>query len=90
MTSETMFAQSPSIGFKCEIGCTIPKNRSKSDVSLASKVLEVPTSLEINFSTIKVGLYCSFYPEKTRLYHSLLGKISYRTEKDETHQLNTD
>jgi len=27
---------------------------------LARKVLEVPTSLEINFSTIKVGLYCSF------------------------------
>jgi len=23
MTSETMFAQSPSIGFKWEIGCTI-------------------------------------------------------------------
>jgi len=25
MTSETMFAQSPSIGFKWEIGCPVPK-----------------------------------------------------------------
>jgi len=33
MTSETMlFAQSPSIGFKWEIGCTVPRNNSKSDV----------------------------------------------------------
>jgi len=32
MTSETMFAQSPSIGFKWEIGCTVPRNRNKSDV----------------------------------------------------------
>jgi len=32
MTSETMFAQSPSIGFKWEIGCTVPKNNNKSDV----------------------------------------------------------
>jgi len=47
---------------------------------LARKVLEVPTSLKINFSTIEVGLHCSFDPEKTRLYHSLLGEISYSTE----------
>jgi len=44
---------------------------------LARKVLEVPTRLEINFSTIEVGLHCSFYLEKTSLYHSLMGKISY-------------
>jgi len=45
----------------------------------ARKVLEVPSSLEINFSTIEVGLHCSFYLEKTSLYHSLLGEI-YSTE----------
>jgi len=28
----TVFAQSPSIGFKWEIGCTVPKNSNKSDV----------------------------------------------------------
>jgi len=32
MTSDTMFAQSPSIGFKWEIGCMVPKNCNKSDV----------------------------------------------------------
>jgi len=32
MTSETMFAQSPSIRYKWEIGCTVPKNSNKSDV----------------------------------------------------------
>jgi len=32
MTSETMLAQRPSIGFKWEIGCTVPKNINKSDV----------------------------------------------------------
>jgi len=42
---------------------------------LARKVLEVPTSLEINFSTIGVGLHCSFDPEKTSLYHSLMSEI---------------
>jgi len=50
---------------------------------LARKVLEAPTSLKINFSTIEVGLHCSFHPEKTSLYplyHSLLGKISYSRE----------
>jgi len=47
---------------------------------LARKVLEVPTSLEMNFSTFKVGLHCSFHPEKTSLYHSLMGEISYITE----------
>jgi len=47
---------------------------------LVRKVLEVPISLEINFSTIEVGLHCSFYPEKTSLYHSLMGEISYSTE----------
>jgi len=41
----------------------------------ARKVLEVPTSLEINFSTIEVSLHCSFHPEKTSLYHSLIGEI---------------
>jgi len=35
--------------------------------SLARKVLEVQTSLEINFSTIEVGLHCNFHPEKTSL-----------------------
>jgi len=30
--------------------------------TLARKVLEVQTSLEINFSTIEVGLNCSFDP----------------------------
>jgi len=34
---------------------------------LARKVLEIPTSLKINFSTIEVGLHCSFHPEKTSL-----------------------
>jgi len=49
--------------------------------SLARKVLEVPTScLKINFSTIEEGLHCSFHLEKTSLYHSLLGEISYSTE----------
>jgi len=71
MTSETMFAQSPSIGFKWEIGCTVSKKISP----LARKVLEVPTGLKINFSTIEVGLHCSFHPEKTSLYHSLTGEI---------------
>jgi len=47
---------------------------------LARKVLEAPTSLEISFSTIEVDLRCSFHPENTSLYHSLLGKISYSTE----------
>jgi len=47
---------------------------------LARKILEVPASLEINFSTIEVGLNCNFYPEKTSLYHSLLGEISYSTK----------
>jgi len=56
---------------------------------LARTVLEVPTSLEINFNTIEIGLHCSFYPEKTSLYHSLLGEISYITRADETLQLNT-
>jgi len=46
---------------------------------LARKVLEVPKSLKINFSTIEVGLHCSFRPEKTSLYHSLMGEI-YSTE----------
>jgi len=32
MTSETMFAQSLSIGFKWENGCTVSKNSNKSDV----------------------------------------------------------
>jgi len=47
---------------------------------LARMVFKVPTSLEINFSTIEVGLHCTFHPEKTSLYHSLLGEISYSTE----------
>jgi len=47
---------------------------------LARKVFEVPTSLEINFCTIEISLHCSFQPEKTSLYHSLLGEISYSTE----------
>jgi len=44
---------------------------------IARKVLEVLTSLEINFSTIEVpvGLHCGFHPEKTSLYHSLMGEI---------------
>jgi len=42
---------------------------------LARKALEVSTSLEINFSTIEVGLHCSFHPEKTSIYHSLMGEI---------------
>jgi len=46
---------------------------------LARKVLEVPTSLEINFSTTEVGLHCSVHPEKANLYHSLMGEI-YSTE----------
>jgi len=46
---------------------------------LAIKVLEVSTSLEINFSTIEVSLPCSFHPEKTSLYHSLIGEV-YSTE----------
>jgi len=58
MTPETMFAQSP-YSFKWEIGCTVPKKISP----LARKVLEVPTSLEINFSTNEEGLHCSFHPE---------------------------
>jgi len=33
MTSETIFAQSHSVGFKWEIGCTVPKNSNKSDVT---------------------------------------------------------
>jgi len=33
---------------------------AKNIFSLARKVLEAPTSLEINFSTIEVGLHCSF------------------------------
>jgi len=59
---------------------------------LARKVLEVPTRLEINFSTIEVGLHCSFQPEKTSLYHSLMGEIRYPTVQrtDEILQLNTD
>jgi len=32
MTSETMFAQNLSIGFKWKIGCTVPKNSNKSDL----------------------------------------------------------
>jgi len=43
--------------------------------TLTRKVLEVSTSLKINFSTIEVGLHCSFHPEKTSLYHSLMGEI---------------
>jgi len=41
MTSETMFTQSPSIGFKWEIGWTVPKNGSnaKKTSPLARKVL---------------------------------------------------
>jgi len=35
--------------------------------SLTRKILEVPTSLEINFSTIEVGLHCCFHPEKISL-----------------------
>jgi len=42
---------------------------------LARKVLEFPTSLKINFNTIEVGLHCSFHPENTSLYHSLMGEI---------------
>jgi len=34
---------------------------------LTRKVLEVPTSLKINFSTIEVVLHYSFHPEKTSL-----------------------
>jgi len=34
---------------------------------LARKVLEVLTSLKINFITIEVGLHCIFHPEKTSL-----------------------
>jgi len=45
---------------------------------LAKKVLEVSTTLEINFSTIEVGLLCTFYPEKTSLYHSLMGEMVAR------------
>jgi len=47
---------------------------------LARKVLEVPTSLEINFNTIEVGLHCCFHPENTSLCPNLLGEISYSTE----------
>jgi len=47
---------------------------------LARKVLDVSTSLEINFCTIEVGLHCSFHTEKTSLYPSLLGEMSYSTE----------
>jgi len=32
VSAPLMFAQSPSIGFKWEIGCTVPKNSNKSDV----------------------------------------------------------
>jgi len=83
MTSETMFAQSPYTGFKWKIRCTVPKNSNKviSDAKkispLATKVLEVSTSLEINFSTIEIDLHRSFHPKNTSLYHSLLGEISY-------------
>jgi len=52
---------------------------AKKIYSLARKVLEVPTSLKIYFSTIEVGLHCSFHPEKISLYHSLIGDI-YSTE----------
>jgi len=96
MTSETMFAPSPFVGFKWEIECTDPKNSNKSDVRckkishLARKVLEAPTSVEIYFSTIKIGLHCSFHPEKTSLYHSLLGEIYSTRTDDQTLQLNTD
>jgi len=31
LTSETMFAPSPSLGFKWQIGCTVPKKCNKSD-----------------------------------------------------------
>jgi len=34
---------------------------------LARKVLKFPTSLEINFGTIEVGLHCSFHSEKTSI-----------------------
>jgi len=47
---------------------------AKKTSPLARKILDVPTSLEINFSTIEVGLHCSFQPEKTSLYHSLMGE----------------
>jgi len=76
MTSETMFAQSPSIGFKWKLDVRFLKIAIKA-MSDARKVSEVLTSLEIYFSTIEVGLHCSFHPENTSLYHSLLGEISY-------------
>jgi len=47
---------------------------------LARKVLEVPLSLEINFSTIEIELHCSFHREKTSLYHSLIGGLYRSTE----------
>jgi len=47
--------------------------------SFARKVSEVPISLEINFGTIEVSLHCSFHPENTSLYHSLMSGI-YSTE----------
>jgi len=83
MTSETMFAQSPSISFKWKIGCHVrflkiaikAMSDPKKISPLIKKVLEVPTNLEINFITIEVGLYFSFHPEKTSLYHSLMGEI---------------
>jgi len=51
------------------------KSDPKKISPLARKVLEIPTSLKINFNTIEVGLHCSFHPEKTSLYHSLNGEI---------------
>jgi len=79
MTSETRFAQSPSIEFL--------------SISLKWKLdvrLEVPTSLEINFSTIEVGLHCSFHPEKLAYITACWVKHPTLQRTDETLQLNTD
>jgi len=76
MTSEIMFAQSPSIGFKSRnvkldvwfLKITIKAMSNPKKISpLARKILGVLTSLEINFSTIEVGLQYRFHPEKTSL-----------------------
>jgi len=53
---------------------------AKKYLLLARKVLKVPTSSEINFNTIEVGLQYSFHSEKTSLCHSLMSEIPYSKE----------
>jgi len=56
-------------------------------------VLEAPTSLEINFRTIEVGLHCSFTLKRVAYIRYITAcwvKYPAVQGTDETLQLNTD